>query len=89
MINQQLGINKVIFTFNVTSIKKAIDVFSFMNSERLKRFCFKADFETSYVIEENKDNSVTFNINILYGDASIDTNKKIVSKIKDKINSLL
>jgi uncharacterized alkaline shock family protein YloU len=60
-----------------------------MNSERLKRFCFKADFETSYVIEENKDNSVTFNINILYGDASIDTNKKIVSKIRDKINSLL
>jgi len=54
-----------------------------------KRFCFKADFETSYVIEENKDNSVTFNINILYGDASIDTNKKIVSKIRDKINSLL
>ena len=89
MINQQLGIDKVIFTFNVTSIKKAIDVFSFMNSGRLKRFCFKADFETSYVIEENKDNSVTFNINILYGDASIDTNKKIVSKIRDKINSLL
>ena len=47
MINQQLGIDKVIFTFNITSIKKAIDVFSFMNSGRLKRFCFKADFDTS------------------------------------------
>jgi len=40
MINQQLGIDKVIFTFNVTSIKKAIDVFSFMNSERLKKILF-------------------------------------------------